>query len=329
MSPQVTSSKDQQQKILLNISGQHFVTTPQTLLQYPDTRLGKLAAEKDTANRMHFIESDPEIFKEILKFYWTGKLHCPKNVCFEDFLGHLEFWEIELEFVSDCCLNDMKEEAVLKKQFDFFDRRIRPEPEKLNTSCCTSFCYALWCLMTDPGGPDTKHRLASKVWTVIYLVMTLSSGLMYGCTTLPSFWEFDTNTTTINLTTSSVSIHQISTFEDYFSVRRQPKVLVIVDLTSAFTMFFLIEIIVRFACCPCKKKFWVSVNALDALIVIFEIASAAYFMYLRMAIAKRMWMYEAGEVDKYCWVALHLENTHVFVGQLRLFRLLSYATVYE
>lgn len=327
MAPHISTKNDQPQKIMLNISGQHFVTTPETLLKYPDTRLGKLAADKDTANRMHFIESDPEIFKEILKFYWTGKLHTPKNVCFEDFLGHLEFWEINLEHVADCCLSDMKEEAVLKRQFDYFDRRIRPNETELRDSCCTSFCYSLWCLMTDPGGPDTRYRVASKIWTVIYLVMTLSSGLMYGCTTLPSFWEFDTNITT-NLSLSS-PLRQVATCEEYFSVRRQPKVLLIVDLTSTFTIFFLLEIIIRFSCCPCKKKFWMSVNALDALIVMFEVSSAAYFMYLRMVIARNMWTYETGEVDKFCWTALHLENTHVFVGQLRLFRLLSYATVYE
>lgn len=325
----ITFNSDQdQQKIILNISGQQFVTTTKTLLKHPNTRLGKLAAASQK-NHIHFIESDPEIFKEVLKFYWTGALHCPRNICFADFESHLDFWEIDVSFVSECCLGDMKEEASLKRQFDFFDRRIRQDPELAKSTCCRGFCYAVWCLMTDPSGPDTKYRTASKVWAVIYLFMTLSSGLTYACSTLPAFWvQSDTNETTNNSATTTTVPTQI-TCEEYFEMRNDKIQLMFIDVVTAYTAFFLIEIIIRFVSCPHKTKFLMSVNALDAFVVVVELISGFYFMYLRMEFARNIEKYEGVDIDKYCQGGEHLENLHVFVGQLRLFRLLSYASIYE
>ena len=60
------NAERQGRKILLNISGQHFITTLETLSKYPDTRLGRLV--NDNSSSHHFYEGDPDIFKEILSF---------------------------------------------------------------------------------------------------------------------------------------------------------------------------------------------------------------------------------------------------------------------
>ena len=57
---------DINRKITVVVCGQQFVVTSKTLLKHPQTRLGQLAAETES---QHFFESDPDVFKEILKFY--------------------------------------------------------------------------------------------------------------------------------------------------------------------------------------------------------------------------------------------------------------------
>ena len=94
-------------KIVINISGQLFVTTSKTLLKYPETRLGKLASQEAMVLE-HFFETDAEIFKEILKFYRKNSLHRPKYVCFSDFEEDLKFWQIDESYISDCCSRDSK-----------------------------------------------------------------------------------------------------------------------------------------------------------------------------------------------------------------------------
>ncbi|KAF6022641.1 hypothetical protein EB796_019054 [Bugula neritina] len=95
--------------VIINISGQRFVTSTTTLLKYPDTRLGKLVQQPLNAAAFTF-EGDAEIFKEVLKFYITGDLHCPKNVCMSDFKNHLEFWGIDEKYISECCSGELAEE---------------------------------------------------------------------------------------------------------------------------------------------------------------------------------------------------------------------------
>ena len=164
----------QGRKILLNISGQQFITTLETLSKYPDTRLGRLV--NDNSSSHHFYEGDPDIFKEILKFYWCDRLHCPKSVCFEDFKDHLEYWEIDIANLSRCCAGEYKEEASLQRQFDFFDRQFESTTNDSN-SCCSDFRYNMWCMLTEPGGRHTKWKLASKLWSLLYLSVTLTGAV--------------------------------------------------------------------------------------------------------------------------------------------------------
>ena len=77
-------------KVKINVSGHQFVTTTGTLLKYPNSKLGQFVKSQPTC-RDYFFESDPIIFGEILKLYHQDELHCPRNVCYADFLSFLTF----------------------------------------------------------------------------------------------------------------------------------------------------------------------------------------------------------------------------------------------
>ena len=81
-------------------------TWKNTLDRYPDTLLGSSEKEffynEDTQE--YFFDRDPEMFRHILNFYRTGKLHYPKHECIQAFDEELAFYGIVPEIIGDCCM---------------------------------------------------------------------------------------------------------------------------------------------------------------------------------------------------------------------------------
>jgi len=69
-------------RVRINVSGHRFETWRHTLDKYPDTLLGSDEKEffYDDQLDEYFFDRDPELFRSVLAFYRTGKLHYPKQV---------------------------------------------------------------------------------------------------------------------------------------------------------------------------------------------------------------------------------------------------------
>lgn len=72
--------KAEDEKLIINISGHRFETWRNTLEKYPDTLLGSNEREFffDEETKEYFFDRDPDIFRHILNYYRTGKLHYPR-----------------------------------------------------------------------------------------------------------------------------------------------------------------------------------------------------------------------------------------------------------
>ena len=97
--------------IVLNVSGTRFQTWRNTLERYPDTLLG--SSERDfffhDENKEYFFDRDPAIFRHILNFYRTGKLHYPRQECISAYDEELAFFGIIPEIIGDCCYEEYKD----------------------------------------------------------------------------------------------------------------------------------------------------------------------------------------------------------------------------
>ncbi|XP_074554335.1 A-type voltage-gated potassium channel KCND2-like isoform X2 [Halichoeres trimaculatus] len=97
--------------IMLNVSGTKFQTWRDTLERYPDTLLG--STERDfffhEETNEYFFDRDPDIFRHILNFYRTGKLHYPRQECISAYDEELAFFGIIPEIIGDCCYEDYKD----------------------------------------------------------------------------------------------------------------------------------------------------------------------------------------------------------------------------
>ncbi|XP_028973025.1 potassium voltage-gated channel subfamily D member 2 isoform X1 [Esox lucius] len=113
--PMPTLPADNRQKqeglIAINVSGHKFQTWRNTLERYPDTLLGSTEREffyHEETNE-YFFDRDPDIFRHILNFYRTGKLHYPRQECISAYDEELAFFGIIPEIIGDCCYEEYKD----------------------------------------------------------------------------------------------------------------------------------------------------------------------------------------------------------------------------
>ncbi|XP_032443643.1 potassium voltage-gated channel subfamily D member 2-like isoform X2 [Xiphophorus hellerii] len=109
--PPQDKRKAQDGLIILNVSGTKFQTWRTTLERYPDTLLG--STERDfffhEETSEYFFDRDPDIFRHILNFYRTGKLHYPRQECISAYDEELAFFGIIPEIIGDCCYEEYKD----------------------------------------------------------------------------------------------------------------------------------------------------------------------------------------------------------------------------
>ncbi|KAF7989473.1 hypothetical protein HCN44_008147 [Aphidius gifuensis] len=103
--------KADDEKLLINVSGRRFETWRNTLEKYPDTLLGSNEREffYDEDSKEYFFDRDPDIFRHILNYYRTGKLHYPKHECLTSYDEELSFFGILPDVIGDCCYEDYRD----------------------------------------------------------------------------------------------------------------------------------------------------------------------------------------------------------------------------
>uniref|UniRef100_W5MWC8 Potassium voltage-gated channel, Shal-related subfamily, member 3 n=1 Tax=Lepisosteus oculatus TaxID=7918 RepID=W5MWC8_LEPOC len=104
-------NKRQDELIVLNVSGRRFQTWRTTLDRYPDTLLGSSEKEffYNEEAKEYFFDRDPDVFRSVLNFYRTGKLHYPRYECISSYDEELAFFGIIPEIIGDCCYEEYKD----------------------------------------------------------------------------------------------------------------------------------------------------------------------------------------------------------------------------
>jgi potassium voltage-gated channel Shal-related subfamily D member 2 len=123
--PAINEKKDNNNKvdeqILLNISGHKFKCMRSILNKYPKTLLGsnELDYYYDDKTKEYFFDRDPKMFRHILNFYRTGKLHYPKSECLALYEQELALFGIQTDSaIADCCFGPYIDK---KRKNDLFD----------------------------------------------------------------------------------------------------------------------------------------------------------------------------------------------------------------
>ncbi|XP_022242109.1 potassium voltage-gated channel protein Shal-like isoform X1 [Limulus polyphemus] len=111
--PPITKDKTKREdeKFIINVSGRRFETWRNTVEKYSDTLLGSNEREFffDEESQEYFFDRDPELFRHVLNYYRTGKLHFPKHECLMAYDEELAFFGIIPDVIGDCCYEDYRD----------------------------------------------------------------------------------------------------------------------------------------------------------------------------------------------------------------------------
>lgn len=171
--------------VRFNISGQEFLVTQALLSKYPGSKLAnadQLEKYKEEELNAYYFDRDPTLFNSILNIFRYNSISLPPGYTEFMMREELLFWNL-----SPTELADTIEEcdACIEEDFLWMESRIPPPKEPI--SRLSKVRYNIWCFVTDPLGPHTKHRKLSITFAVITIILTILFMIVFGLSTNPSF----------------------------------------------------------------------------------------------------------------------------------------------
>uniref|UniRef100_A0A3Q0KUR5 Putative voltage-gated potassium channel n=1 Tax=Schistosoma mansoni TaxID=6183 RepID=A0A3Q0KUR5_SCHMA len=164
-------SHENQQRIVLNISGLRFETQFSTLRKFPNTLLGnpkKLDRYYDSLRNEYFFDRNRPSFDAILYYYQSGgRLRRPVNVPIDVFTEEINFYEID----EDAIEKYRDDEGFIRE-----DVKILPE-NKIQRK--------LWLLFEYP-----ESSIAARCVAICSIFVIILSIIIFCIETLPSFKHY-------------------------------------------------------------------------------------------------------------------------------------------
>ncbi|KHN78054.1 Potassium voltage-gated channel subfamily B member 1 [Toxocara canis] len=111
----VQATEVQDTILRLNIGGSSYRIRTRSIIKFgPMTLLGRFVRMNHEHRRQwadwyfedsdeYFFERVPRYFDPIYDFYATGRLHVPKDLCFDKFMAELRYWAVSKSKMDDCC----------------------------------------------------------------------------------------------------------------------------------------------------------------------------------------------------------------------------------
>uniref|UniRef100_A0A1A8S2W2 Potassium voltage-gated channel, delayed-rectifier, subfamily S, member 3 n=1 Tax=Nothobranchius rachovii TaxID=451742 RepID=A0A1A8S2W2_9TELE len=207
----------EEDQVNLNVGGVQHKVDPDTLLRFPQTRLGRLLHCQSEAailelcddysptEREFYFDRNPRVFLCVLNFYRTGRIHMMEELCIFSFSQEIEYWGIHELHLSPCCHNFYHERKEYIEDRDWDLRSDDQQEPSFNSSfeelsaldkdlakfkgaCCAELRSYIWLRLEDPG-----HSTASKVIAVASLSVVLTSIVAMCIHSMPEFQRVDNN----------------------------------------------------------------------------------------------------------------------------------------
>ncbi|XP_002170543.2 potassium voltage-gated channel subfamily C member 1 isoform X1 [Hydra vulgaris] len=170
------STSEPGRRIKINVGGKHYSPYVSTLQNLPDSPLTKILKgdlkfelDYDPITGEYFFDRHPGIFVQILNYFQTGKLHCPRDVCGTMFQSELNFWGVDETQMEACCWPAYTKFQEIKKDLqelnDAKDKKLKfGLSEKYPISGWKHYQKVIWSLLNDP-----KSSNAAKIFSYISL----------------------------------------------------------------------------------------------------------------------------------------------------------------
>ncbi|XP_046583525.1 potassium voltage-gated channel protein Shaw-like [Haliotis rubra] len=245
------------QRILLNVGGVRHETHVSTLRNIPNTRLCRLAEAhilSGNGRQEYFFDRHPAVFNSVIDFYRTGELHVPLEVCGAVVKRELDFWQVNEYEIRACCWRHYRSYIENQRILDSFNHSLRKEQVNVDLKALTGWTYwqtKIWLILDHP-----RTSRAAMVYGVTSFLFVVTSIAGFCLETLPGLRP--------RLNVSQPCDGQQ---EGIASVLSSHEALNVLDVIC--TVFFTLELILRFIFAPNKLKFVRSMmNIIDLLALV-------------------------------------------------------------
>ncbi|CAD5226884.1 unnamed protein product [Bursaphelenchus xylophilus] len=176
------SVRAEDQILRLSIGGSSYRIRTRSILKYgPTTLLGRLCRMDHEHRRQwadgyfedsdeYFFERVPRYFDPIYDFYAAGKLHVPKDLCFEKFMSELRFWAVSKAKMDDCCSPFAQYCLMRKLPTD------HPEKDHFIGLRCAKVRRRLWLVLE--GHSNSKWWKFFEVTSTSFVVLSITALIM-------------------------------------------------------------------------------------------------------------------------------------------------------
>lgn len=248
------------ERIILNVGGVRHETHVSTLRTIANTRLARLA-ERHLRHKHrrdeYFFDRHPSVFNSVIDYYRTGELHVPLEVCGAVVMRELDFWQVDQHVIKACCWRHYRSYIENKRILDSFQRSLKKETFSLDVSKFEGwkkFQMQMWLILEHPR--TSKLAMGYGVISLLFVVVSI---LGFCLETLPGLRpsNISDNNTNENCPGNKTKVLKLKENEGLY----------ILDIIC--TVYFTIELVVRFVFAPQKLKFIRSaMNIIDLLALV-------------------------------------------------------------
>uniref|UniRef100_A0A0P6JDY2 Delayed-rectifier potassium channel regulatory subunit KCNS3 n=1 Tax=Heterocephalus glaber TaxID=10181 RepID=A0A0P6JDY2_HETGA len=246
----------------LNVGGFKQSVDQRTLLRFPHTRLGKLLTchseeailelcdDYSVADKEYYFDRSPSLFRYVLNFYYTGKLHVMEELCVFSFCQEIEYWGINELFLDSCCSARYQERKEESHDKDW---------EQRSPEASTDSSFEGSSLFEKELGEFDQLRfgqLRKKIWIRMENPASCLSAKLIAASSL----------SVVLASIVAMCVHSMSELQGEDREADDP---VLEGVEIACITWFTGELAIRLVAAPCQKKFWKNpLNIIDFVSII-------------------------------------------------------------
>ncbi|XP_046381168.1 potassium voltage-gated channel subfamily C member 3-like [Haliotis rufescens] len=320
----------------VNVSGRRFEIGRDVLSRFPDSTLGRLTS---STKKEVFFQRPTSLFKSVLWYHQTGRLHLPASMCLGAVQEELEYWGFSVDDIEPCCRRALRGFHMQQHDVYEFNKKTTlefPESKRQATSAFAWGRHCLWRIMDQPFSSTI-----AKIYFLISCMVIVTATLLIVLGTVPYFkgtlekkhWKqyfgqdfFDKHYDEIRLAGAEPDTGDLNeitqrlnkTDGDILGNFSLPTNVHVKNESFELagyicTAFFTLELLLRIGCCPSIVRFFRSLlNIIDVLAVVASLATII--------------VEQVSAVEKFRHSSLDILEGLLVLRVLRLFHLTKHIT---
>ncbi|KAJ1351060.1 hypothetical protein KIN20_006997 [Parelaphostrongylus tenuis] len=197
----------------------------------------------------YYFERSSVLFDSVFKYYITGQLHRPLDVCHQEFSNELGYWNIPESLLSTCCLGGQNRLSISLEQSTHKNKEVAEIQDQSLRSRIHNFCEGDGSLLS------TLFTFGSISFVLISVI-----GLILG-----TIHEFQVPI--VKYGAVSTSVNNVSTVNNPKIIWEPHSIFGYIE-TFCIT-WFTFEFVLRLAVTPSRQKFLVGImNIVDMTAII-------------------------------------------------------------